>query len=283
MSRIARKTRRATINGESLGLPEMKGRLLMWLVVALIANGASLTVHAQSVTTLDPSFFAPGTNVSNAFAGLTLSAMTLVPDGTTSSGAPIFNATYAPVYADGDLFSTQPSPASPVYANNWGGQLLGASNLCLQACTPDADTELSVTSLLISFNQPVDMVTALQIDNPMNGMEMQAFNSSNQLVGYCFAADGSVEPQGNYGCYTVLSKCGDSVTCETALSVTTPYISKVLVGGFDMPDEIGRVQVSVSAPEIDPASAASGLTLLLGALLVLLGRRPKASSIPITV
>jgi LPXTG-motif cell wall-anchored protein len=31
--------------------------------------------------------------------------------------------------------------------------------------------------------------------------------------------------------------------------------------------------VSASAPEIDPASAASGLTLLAGALLVLRGRR----------
>ena len=252
----------------------------MWLVVALIANGASLTAHAQSVTTIDPSFFAPGTNVSNAFAGVTLSAMTYVQDGTNTQGIQFFNASYAPVYADGDLLSTQPSPA---YTDNWGIQFLEPSNLCLQACIPDAEPGASGTSLLISFNQPVDMVTALQIDNPMNGMEMQAFNSSNQLVGYCFAADGSVEPQGNYGCYTVLSKCGDSVTCETALSVTTPYISKVLVGGFDMPDEIGRVQVSVSAPEIDPTSAASGLTLLLGALLVLLGRRPKASSIPITV
>jgi hypothetical protein len=30
----------------------------------------------------------------------------------------------------------------------------------------------------------------------------------------------------------------------------------------------------IAAPEIDPASAASGLTLLLGSLLVLRGRRP---------
>jgi hypothetical protein len=61
----------------------MKSRFLMWLLVALIANGASLrTAHAQFVTTLNPSIFTPGTDVSNAYAGVTLSAMTLVPGGT---------------------------------------------------------------------------------------------------------------------------------------------------------------------------------------------------------
>jgi hypothetical protein len=39
----------------------------------------------------------------------------------------------------------------------------------------------------------------------------------------------------------------------------------------------------IRAPEIDPASAASGLTLLLGGLLVLRGGRAKRSSVPISV
>ena len=51
----------------------MMRRPVMLLAVALIASGASLrTVHAQSVTTLDPSAFAPGTNVTGSFQGVTL-------------------------------------------------------------------------------------------------------------------------------------------------------------------------------------------------------------------
>lgn len=238
----------------------------MWVLAALVANGAA---HAQSVTTLDPSFFAPGTNVSNAFSGVTLSAMTYVPDGTNPQGIQLFNASYAPVYADGDLFTTQPSPT---YLPDWGILFLGPANLCLQACLPVTQTSQG-TDLLISFNKPVDMVTALQIDNPMDGMSIQAFNSSNQLVGYCGAF--GLQPEGNYGCYSVLSLCGDQVTCEEKTSAAGPNITKVLVGGYNDYDEVGAFQFKVSAPEIDPAAAASGLTLLLGGLLVLRGRRAK--------
>jgi hypothetical protein len=39
----------------------------------------------------------------------------------------------------------------------------------------------------------------------------------------------------------------------------------------------GQISLTSSAPEIDPASAASGLTLLLGSLLVLRGRRSGAA------
>jgi hypothetical protein len=39
-------------------------------------------------------------------------------------------------------------------------------------------------------------------------------------------------------------------------------------------NQVGGTWTQVAAPEIDPASAASGLTLLLGSLLVLRGRRP---------
>ena len=55
-------------------------------------------------------------------------------------------------------------------------------------------------------------------------------------------------------------------------SVAAPNISKILVGGYNQGGEIGAM-AAIGAPEIDPASAASGLTLLLGALLVFRGRR----------
>lgn len=259
----------------------MKFRLLMWLVVALIASGTSpRTVHAQSVTTLDPNSFAPGTNVSNAFAGVTLEAMSLVSDGTNSQGVPLVTPSYAPVYTDGGLFSTQSSPSTT--PTNWGILFLDPTTSCFQTCIPpnqiNSGNPLG-TDLLISFNKPVGMVTALQIDNPMNGMVIQAFNSSNQVVAYCLPAVGP-QAQGNYGCYSVLNSkidpCGDQENCEIATSTNAPDISKVLLGGYNDFDEIGAVQYGVArAPEIDPASAASGFALLLGGLAVLHGRRPR--------
>ena len=251
-----------------------KHRFLSWLLVMLTVGGAVLQcADAQPVTTIDPSSFATGTNVSNAFAGITLSAMTYVPDGTNPQGVQLFNASYAPVYADGDLFTTQRAPASTA---NWGIQFLGPANLCLQNCFPVTPQGSQGTDLLISFNKPVNMVTALQIDNPMNGMSIQAFNSSNQLVGYCGAF--GQQPEGNYGCYSVLSpSCnGDQSNCVTSTSASASNITRVLVGGYDQPDEVGAFQFA-RAPEIDPSSAASGLTLLLGGLMLLRGRRATRS------
>lgn len=258
---------------------EMNARLLIWLAAALITNGASLaTAHAQAVTTLDPNFFNPGTNVSTAFAGVTLQAMTLVSDGTNSQGAPLVTPSYAPVYADGNFFSTQSSPSTA--PANWGILFLDPTTSCLQTCIPptlNSSGGAIGTDLLISFNKPVDIVTALQIDNPFNGMLMQAFNSADQLVADCLPAAGP-QPQGNYGCYSVLNSngnpCGDSENCELSTSTSASDISKVTLGGYSGFDEIGAVKYdAVRAPEIDPASAASGLALLVGGVAVLRGRR----------
>jgi hypothetical protein len=253
----------------------MKSRLLTGLMVALIANGALLrTAHAQVVTTLDPIFFAPGTNISNALPGVTLSAMSLVTEGTNALGVPLYGPSYAPVYADGDFFSPQSSPSTSG-ATSWGGGFYNFSSVadsCFQTCYPNVGQNFG-TALLISFNKPVDMVDALQIDNPQDGAFIQAFNGSNQLVGYCLPAFGP-QPIGNYGCYSVLSNtCGDTVSCPLLTSISAPDISEVLVGGYNMADQIRGIQFAVAAPEIDAASAASGLTLLLGGLLVLRGRR----------
>lgn len=259
----------------------MQNRFLS-LAVALIANAVSLGIaHAQSVTTLDPSFFTPGTDISNVFSGVTLSAVTLVPNGTNAEGRDLLTPSFAPVYADGALFSSQSSPPFP---DDWGGTFFLTTDPCFDGCVRSSPPFFG-TNLLISFSTPVDMVTALQLDNPFNGVFMQAFDSSNQLIGECLPASFSPQPQGNYGCYSVLNNnsnpCGNNVSCQYTTSISAPDISKVILGGYNMPDQIGAVQYeTVRAPEIDPASAASGVTLLLGGLLVLRGRRPKLDGFP---
>lgn len=248
----------------------MTKRFLISLVAALIVHGASLqSAKAQSVTTLNPSSFAPGTDVSNAFAGVTLSAMTLVPDGTDPvSGIPLWTPSYTPVYAQGSLFA-QNSQNTGMQTGNWGEFFQPAAGDCFQVCS-GSSSFLQGTDLLASFSNPVSFASVLQIDNDANGDFMEAFNSSDQLVGYCLPPIFAQQPVGNYGCYSVVNS--DFFNYQEVTSVAAPNISKILVGGYNQGGEIGAM-AAIGAPEIDPASAASGLTLLLGALLVFRGRR----------
>jgi hypothetical protein len=246
----------------------MERRLLMWLVVAMIANGA----QAQSVTTFNPSSFAPGTNVTNAYAGVTLSAMTLVPDGTDPvTGLPLWTPSYAPVYAEGSLFAQNilTGPNVGMQTGLWGEIFQPAMGDCFQVCS-GGGIFLQGTDLLASFNSPVSFASALQIGNDANGDFMQAFNSSDQLVAFCIPPIFAQQPVGNYGCYSVVNS--DFFNYQEVTSVTANDISKILMGGYNQGGEIGAIE-AVRAPEIDPTSAASGLTLLVGGLVVLRGRK----------
>jgi hypothetical protein len=254
---------------------------LMWLVVALIANGTSLGIaHAQSVIALNPSAFAPGTNVSNAFAGVTLSSMSFVSAGTDPvTGIPLWTPTYAPVYAEGSLFAQNilTGPNSGMQTGLWGTVVQPVSGDCFQVCNQSnfqQDFDMAddpVTNLLVSFNSPVSFASALQMGNFANGEFLDAFNSSDQLVAQCIPSFGT-PPIGNYGCFSVLNTQYQSSAYLLETSVTAPDISKILLGGYNQGAQIGAIE-AVRAPEIDPTSAASGLTLLLGGLLVLRGRR----------
>jgi hypothetical protein len=249
----------------------MNSRPFMWLALALIANGVGLrAADAQSVTSLDPSTFAPGADISNAFSGVTLQAISL--ENLTNdpvTGNAIWTPSFAPVYAgEGGLFSPSSTGSS---AFSWGPFLIPPATSCLQQCT--GLDPIFGTDLLVSFNTPVSMVSVFQTGNFDNGVLMQAFNSFDQVVGYCLAAPGGPQPVGNYGCYSVNSSDGfENVNLTTSVSAGTPDISKILVGAYNNGgDAISRIHLG--APEIDPASAASGFTLLLGAVLVLRGRR----------
>jgi len=259
----------------------MKSRLLMCLVVALVASGASLrTAEAQSVITLNPSAFASGTDVSNAFAGVTLSTMTMVSAGADPvTGIPLWKPSYSDVYAEGNLFAQNdltPGGNFGMQTALWGTVLQpesGAGN-CFQVCIggsfPQDPNVSGVSNLLVTFNGPVNFASALQIGNFADGEFLDAFNSSDQLVAQCIPSFDTLAI-GNYGCFSVLNtQYISGYQLET--SVAASDISKILLGGYNQGAEIGAIE-AVRAPEIDPASAASGLTLLLGGLLVLRGRR----------
>lgn len=259
----------------------MKWRLWMWLTAVLIANAWSLrTVHAQSVTTLDPSTFAPGTNVTDAFAGVTISSFSLPVIGSLPGGLPLDAPSYAPVY------STNPDgPAASVFAGSvfssnqtsafgWGGMWGGVDGSCFSQCSPPNIPDGFGTNLLVSFAAPVNSVSVFNIGDIFNGVYMEAFDSTNHMVGFCETA---FDPQamGNYGCYSVLNQGGEgSYETETSvLAGSSGGISKILIGGYNNSYSMSTIQYTARAPEIDPASAASGLSLLLGGLLVLRGRR----------
>jgi hypothetical protein len=133
--------------------------------------------------------------------------------------------------------------------------------------------------LLVSFASPVSFASALQTGNGANGDLIEAFNSSDRLVASCIVAGSSqppVQPVGNYGCYSVVNNAFFNYQEETSVSATD--ISKILMGGQSSGGAVGDI-FAVSTPEINATSAAGGLTLLLGGLVVLRGRRLTANAI----
>ena len=258
-------------------------KALAGLAAALIASaGAVTTTHAQT-TTLDPGNFAPGTNVTGSFAGVTLLNFSLEDVGTLPSGAPLFVPSYGSVYADSvgpgqqltvtSVFSTSPSPAN---SEPFFGLGTGIPGSCFTACS---GTELPYlfgigTPLLIEFASPVTSVSILEDENSFNGVYMEAFNASNQITGNCGTDAGNPQTVGNYGCYSVLTDPPylQNQEVETSISAVGG-ISKILVGGYNNGVAISTIKYSMSAPEIDAASVASGLTLLIGGLMVIRGRR----------
>ena len=122
----------------------------------------------------------------------------------------------------------------------------------------NADAGGSVV-LRLDFADPTNFVDALGFFNGGDPTEITAFDSAGNLVGQAFNGVGS---GGGWGYATI--------------TTATPDISTVIIGGNDSYRGINVINYSTvptAAPEIDLTSAASGLTLLLGGLLVLRGRR----------
>jgi hypothetical protein len=107
------------------------------------------------------------------------------------------------VYAEGNLFA-QNSQNIGMQTGNWGEIFQPYMGDCFQVCS-GSSSFLNGTDLLASFNRPVSFASVLQIGNDANGDFIQAFNSSDQLVGYCIPPIFAQQPVGNYGCYFVVN------------------------------------------------------------------------------
>lgn len=254
----------------------MKFRVLILFMVALAASGISpRAARAQSVTTLDSDVVAPGTDITNAFSGVTLQAMSFVPvQAAPPTPFGTWMPSYSPVYAvSGDFISQTP------FANSgWGyffAPVYSGSGDCFQICSGPVGQDFG-DNLLVSFSSPVSQVDVTQIGNAENGVAIEAFNSSDQEVGLCIAAPGgSASGPGNFGCYSVSSPAGSDTSWQVNTMVSAPDISKVIIGAYNNGGDGVKTIRYMTAPEINPASWTSGLTLLFGALLVLGGRRSR--------
>ena len=239
---------------------------------------SSAPVFASTVA-IDPNNFTSGQAITAT--GVTLETETVVQAGMDSTGnllyAPTFGAVYSynmgagcmdgafPCAAVGtSLFAPSPTGALPNTPNFgaggfWGTQYSDTPAFeCSLNCVLNADAAGSIL-LRIDFAHPTDFVDALGFFNGGDPTEITAFDSAGNMVDIAFNGVGS---GGGWGHATV--------------TTATPDISTVLIGGHDSFRGINVIdysRVPTPAPEIDTASAASGLTLLLGGLVVLRGRR----------
>jgi hypothetical protein len=104
----------------------------------------------------------------------------------------------------------------------------------------------------------------------------ELFISPNFTSGLAITSDANnCGPSGNQSCaeVSVITNHEDSEYFYTVCSSSSASACTVAPDGITTSGNV-LVAKALSAPEIDPASAVSGLTLLLGGLVVLRGRRP---------
>jgi hypothetical protein len=269
----------------------VNGKVLGFLVAGLTV-GLARIAPAQ-VVTIDPNNFGSGQVITAP--GVTLQTETLL-EVTTANGYPQYAETFSAVYAascggsypcsgtatqspiGANVFAPSPSGALPgMFANGssgfWGDDNIGGSAqlLCSQSCLLSGDNP-SATGLRVNFAQPTNYVDVLASNSGEDPTEVIAFNSAGVIVGNAFD-DGT--PSGGGG--NDLSYGVGNISITTAGA----QISTVLIGGSLSYQTVGRIAYSkptAQAPEIDPASATSALTLLFGSLLVLQGRRAQPST-----
>jgi hypothetical protein len=133
------------------------------------------------------------------------------------------------------------------------------------------EEEANTVYLQVSFAIPTDLVNVLAYSTGGDPTLITAFDSAGNVIG-----GAGIDPFGSnpgWGFGTI--SAGDGSMIEG-----NPGISTLLIGGTTGThqgiNEIAYASIPLSAPEIDTTSAASGLTLLLGGLMVLRGRRVRA-------
>ena len=244
----------------------------------LMVSLASTPAFAATIT-LNPNNYGSGQAITAP--GVTFETETVVQSGMDSSGNPLYTPTFGAVYSYNmgpgctngafpcsvvgtNLFAPSPTGALPGTPNFgaggfWGTQFSDTPAMdCSLNCMLDADALGSVV-LRLDFANPTNFVDALGFFNGGDPTEISAFDSAGNLVGQAFNGVGSGAGWG-----------------YATINTATPDIATVLIGGHDSYRGINVIdytRVPTAAPEIDLTSAAGGLTLLFGGLLVLGGRR----------
>jgi hypothetical protein len=241
------------------------GLLLMVALVSAPDFAAAITI--------DPNDYGDGQVITAP--GVTFETESLVQTGTDFNGSPgvpsytpVFGSVYSynvgtncisvecPVVGT-SVFAPSPSgalPSAPFGYNSggfWGnnGSILGCSANCVFG--PDQSESIF---LRINFADPTNFVDALAFSSGGDSTILTAFDSAGNEVGQAISG---LSTNPNWG-YAVVA-------------TSTADISTVLIGGGDSYRQINEVNYNV--PEINPATAAGGVTLLLGGLVVLRGRR----------
>jgi hypothetical protein len=238
--------------------------LLCGLLLTVVYSSAF--AEQQAFITIDPNVFAPGQNISNAFPGAQLLAMTYVPNLNPDPNRPgefiiqnlptVFaqpvtaGCTYfifGPCAASGNLVlgyspTTVPS-AQPIF---WGDANFAAFK-CVDNPTGSCDNPggLALPVLRVNFSVATDKVSALigfGLDDPS---EIDAFDGSGNLLAMCFGgvpAPNSSPP----GCMTVVSRVDSSRNSGgwAIFTITRPSadINFILVGGQGNDRPISQVQ-----------------------------------------
>lgn len=250
----------------------MNGKNLACLVASLAVLA---DVAPGQVITIDPNSFSSGQVIN--VPGVTLETETFVQTGADSFVPTFFGPVYSVNIGAGcsglgcppngtSVFAPSSTGGLPLPDNaNWGpggfwGDPFngGEAVSCSQNCSVFGEAQGSIV-LRLEFAQPVSFVDALALSNGGDPTQIAAFDSTGNLVG---GADN--------GCSPICSSGG--FWGDATITTATPDISTVLIAGRHSFRPIS--EISYAAPEIDPASVASGLTLLLGGLFVLRGRRP---------
>lgn len=239
-------------------------RNLIYVLIGTLALTITSTA-AAGIMTIDPSTFPPGTYVSFATPGVTLSAMSFVAVADSNSvGLTPLGPVLSPVYAVGDTFASRPS------IGVWG--IVNVPDFypqfdCVEGCTFQlyaqytAGEPLLGAFLRVDFATPVNYVSVSQFQNSYAGEEIAAFNNLGQLVGVCSGSAGDAftgsMPAGAPGCGTINpdqvingNLLEDAWEQQSILN-STADISTVVIGSDDpmSQTEVGAIQYgTVSEP-----------------------------------
>lgn len=129
---------------------------------------------------------------------------------------------------------------------------------------------------------PLNGTTAASAELEIGGITMDGSSgeietTNGVITGWSVSAsDVAVSTAGDWGLFLTISSTGDSFSAYQDVEVfkqDAPGIQEYVPTAIQSANSTPGTWTIPQAPEIDPASAASGLTLFFGTLVVLRGRR----------